>query len=62
VLSAEEWHGLQDTVTGFLLAGVGNVDARRKPNFLIVDSSMYLAYIYFFKLCAEYVSLKYLLS
>eukprot|EP00242_Pyramimonas_sp_CCMP2087_P007059 CAMPEP_0198198406 /NCGR_PEP_ID=MMETSP1445-20131203/1880_1 /TAXON_ID=36898 /ORGANISM="Pyramimonas sp., Strain CCMP2087" /LENGTH=132 /DNA_ID=CAMNT_0043867963 /DNA_START=67 /DNA_END=465 /DNA_ORIENTATION=- len=28
----------EDTVTGFLLAGVGNVDARRKPNFLIVDS------------------------
>eukprot|EP00891_Asterochloris_glomerata_P001428 jgi/Astpho2/1428/e_gw1.00025.159.1_t len=27
---------LQDTVTGFLLAGVGNVDLRRKTNFLIV--------------------------
>jgi len=31
---------LQDTVTGFLLAGVGNVDLRRKTNYLIVDSSM----------------------
>ena len=30
----------QDTVTGFLLAGVGNVDLRRKTNYLIVDSSM----------------------
>ena len=32
---------VQDTVTGFLLAGVGNVDARRKTNFLIVDSSTF---------------------
>lgn len=31
--------GDEDTVTGFLLAGVGNMDARRKSNFLIVDSS-----------------------
>ncbi|XP_042431496.1 V-type proton ATPase subunit F-like [Zingiber officinale] len=28
----------EDTVTGFLLAGVGNVDIRRKANYLIVDS------------------------
>lgn len=28
--------GDEDTVTGFLLAGVGNLDARRKSNFLIV--------------------------
>ncbi|RWR96074.1 V-type proton ATPase subunit F [Cinnamomum micranthum f. kanehirae] len=28
-----------DTVTGFLLAGVGNVDLRRKTNYLIVDST-----------------------
>ena len=28
----------EDTVTGFLLAGVGNVDAKRKSNFLVVDS------------------------
>jgi V-type H+-transporting ATPase subunit F len=29
---------LQDTVTGFLLAGVGNVDLRKKTNYLIVDN------------------------
>ncbi|KAL5712426.1 hypothetical protein ACHQM5_014601 [Ranunculus cassubicifolius] len=28
----------EDTITGFLLAGVGNVDLRRKTNYLIVDS------------------------
>lgn len=28
----------EDTVTGFLLAGVGNVDVRRKTNYLIVDN------------------------
>ncbi len=28
----------EDTVTGFLLAGVGNVDTKRKSNFLVVDS------------------------
>eukprot|EP00899_Mesostigma_viride_P010508 jgi/Mesvir1/19459/Mv10485-RA.1 len=28
----------EDSVTGFLLAGVGNVDLRRKTNFLIVDN------------------------
>ncbi|XP_020244898.1 V-type proton ATPase subunit F-like isoform X2 [Asparagus officinalis] len=28
----------KDTITGFLLAGVGNVDLRRKTNYLIVDS------------------------
>lgn len=33
----------QDTVTGFLLAGVGNVDLRRNTNFLIVDSSKFLS-------------------
>ncbi|WMV15284.1 hypothetical protein MTR67_008669 [Solanum verrucosum] len=30
----------EDTITGFLLAGVGNVDLRRKTNYLIVDSSL----------------------
>jgi hypothetical protein len=30
---------MQDTVTGFLLAGVGNSDIRKKTNFLVVDSS-----------------------
>lgn len=32
--------GTQDTITGFLLAGVGNIDLRRKSNFLVVDSSV----------------------
>jgi vacuolar-type H+-ATPase subunit F/Vma7 len=27
----------QDTITGFLLAGVGNVDLRKRSNFLLVD-------------------------
>eukprot|EP00735_Rhodelphis_limneticus_P011825 TRINITY_DN4978_c0_g1::TRINITY_DN4978_c0_g1_i1::g.16685::m.16685 TRINITY_DN4978_c0_g1::TRINITY_DN4978_c0_g1_i1::g.16685 ORF type:complete len:131 (-),score=42.04,sp/Q9ZQX4/VATF_ARATH/60.68/9e-48,ATP-synt_F/PF01990.12/7.8e-31,DXP_synthase_N/PF13292.1/0.087 TRINITY_DN4978_c0_g1_i1:688-1080(-) len=30
--------GDEDTVTGFLLAGVGNVDVRKNSNFLIVDN------------------------
>ena len=30
--------GDEDTVTGFLLAGVGNVDTRRNTNFLVVDA------------------------
>lgn len=34
---------MQDTITGFLMAGVGNVDLRRKTNYLIVDSSMSLS-------------------
>ncbi|EIE22422.1 vacuolar ATP synthase, partial [Coccomyxa subellipsoidea C-169] len=29
--------GDEDTVTGFLLAGVGNVDLRKKTNFLVVN-------------------------
>lgn len=28
---------LKDTITGFLLAGVGNVDLRKKRNYLVVD-------------------------
>ncbi|KAK7311514.1 hypothetical protein RJT34_09715 [Clitoria ternatea] len=32
------WNLTEDTVVGFLLAGVGNVDLRRKTNYLIVDS------------------------
>lgn len=27
----------EDTVTGFLLAGVGHVDIRRKANYMVVD-------------------------
>ena len=33
---------VQDTVTGFLLAGVGATDSAKQPNYLIVDSSMCL--------------------
>lgn len=28
----------EDTITGFLLAGVGDVDIRKRTNFLVVDS------------------------
>ena len=28
---------LQDTCTGFLLGGVGEMNAKRQPNFLVVD-------------------------
>ncbi|KAK8961591.1 V-type proton ATPase subunit F [Platanthera guangdongensis] len=35
---------VQDTVTGFLLAGVGNVDLRRNTNYLIVDSTNLLCF------------------
>jgi vacuolar-type H+-ATPase subunit F/Vma7 len=32
----------KDTVTGFLLGGIGELNARsRKPNFLIVDKSLF---------------------
>lgn len=30
--------GDEDTVTGMLLAGIGNVDARRTSNFVVVDA------------------------
>ena len=33
----------QDTVTGFLLAGVGNIDMRKNKNFLVVSDSKTLA-------------------
>lgn len=36
---AHWWNSLQDTVTGLLLAGIGNVSDRQKKNFLVVDSS-----------------------
>ena len=29
----------QDTCTGFLLGGVGELDKHRRPNFLVVDAS-----------------------
>lgn len=28
----------EDTITGFLLAGVGDVDLRKRSNFLVVDA------------------------
>ena len=28
----------EDTITGFLLAGVGHVDLRKNTNYLVVDS------------------------
>mmetsp|Transcript_37825 Transcript_37825/g.95664 ORF Transcript_37825/g.95664 Transcript_37825/m.95664 type:complete len:121 (-) Transcript_37825:702-1064(-) len=28
----------EDTITGFLLSGMGNIDLRKKTNFLVVDS------------------------
>lgn len=31
--------GDEDSVTGILLAGVGHIDSKQKPNFLVVDSS-----------------------
>lgn len=30
---------MQDTIAGFLLAGVGDIDLRKKSNFLVVESS-----------------------
>ena len=36
----------QDTVTGFLLAGVGGVDAKRQPNVLVVDNGMFLKFVF----------------
>ncbi|KAJ1925886.1 H(+)-transporting V1 sector ATPase subunit F [Tieghemiomyces parasiticus] len=35
--------GDEDSVTGFLLSGIGHIDARQKANFLIVDSKTPLA-------------------
>ncbi|KAG4090763.1 ATPase, V1 complex, subunit F [Neocallimastix lanati (nom. inval.)] len=37
--------GDEDTVTGLLLAGIGHIDSKQKPNFLIVDSKTPLATI-----------------
>ena len=34
--------GDEDSVTGFLLAGIGSVDRSKKTNFLVVDSSLIL--------------------
>ena len=32
---------LQDTCTGFLLGGVGEMNAKRQPNFLVVNKGIY---------------------
>ncbi len=37
--------GDEDTVTGFLLAGIGDVNAKRNRNFLVVDSKTKLSQI-----------------
>lgn len=37
--------GDEDTVTGFLLGGVGELDKHRKPNFLVVEKETSLAEI-----------------
>lgn len=31
---------VKDTVTGMLLGGIGHLDSKQKPNFLIVDASI----------------------
>lgn len=39
--------GDEDTVTGFLLGGIGEINAKtRKPNFLIVDKSSFLFLVF----------------
>lgn len=30
----------EDTVTGFLLGGIGELNNKREPNFLVVDKGM----------------------
>ncbi|KIZ02227.1 V-type H+-transporting ATPase subunit F [Monoraphidium neglectum] len=35
----------EDTITGFLLAGVGDVDLRKRTNFLIVDGKTTVRHI-----------------
>ncbi|XP_030330186.1 V-type proton ATPase subunit F [Strigops habroptila] len=37
--------GDEDTVTGFLLGGIGELDKHRKPNFLVVEKETSLAEI-----------------
>ncbi|KAI8472879.1 MAG: vacuolar ATP synthase subunit F [Monoraphidium minutum] len=35
----------EDTITGFLLAGVGDVDLRKRTNFLVVDAKTTVRHI-----------------
>ncbi|KAI9098208.1 ATPase, V1 complex, subunit F [Phlyctochytrium arcticum] len=37
--------GDEDSVTGLMLAGIGHIDSKQKPNFLVVDSKTPLAKI-----------------
>jgi vacuolar-type H+-ATPase subunit F/Vma7 len=37
----------EDTVTGTLLAGVGQLDTSRRPNFLVVNSSKGIIFVVF---------------
>lgn len=37
--------GDEDTVTGFLLGGIGELDKHRRPNFLVVEKETSLAEI-----------------
>jgi len=54
----------QDTCTGFLLGGVGELDKHRRPNFLVVDASEFikqLVYVILCMLCNESVDFCFLL-
>jgi len=42
--------GEPDTVTGMLLAGIGNLDSQRRSNFLIVEQSMLTPFRFIFAL------------
>ena len=44
---------MQDTVTGFLLAGVGSKDIRKNTNYLVVDSSASLHVLHSMRLPAD---------
>ncbi|KAJ3292231.1 H(+)-transporting V1 sector ATPase subunit F [Borealophlyctis nickersoniae] len=37
--------GDEDSITGLLLAGIGHMDSKQKPNFLVVDAKTPLAKI-----------------
>ena len=35
---------MQDTITGFLLSGVGDINVKREPNFLIVNKGLFMVF------------------
>ena len=39
---------LQDTCTGFLLGGIGELNKKREPNFLVVNKSKYFRNLIYF--------------